>query len=105
MPELQNVVINVICSFSKFKFAAHEGEVRIINFKFVYDNTASGSPLRRLVVMIFNSGCDDRDVKHMTDLPPEMVLDLYAALYKFHGPTRFDDKSKWVANYHVSTAR
>jgi uncharacterized protein YfbU (UPF0304 family) len=102
MPELQNLVIVQIYAISCLLFAGYQLSMQEIDFNFVYDNTPTGSPLRSLVVSMFNCFETGSLLDSMADLPREMVLDLYVSLREYHGNT--DCHYLTLDRFHVSTA-
>ncbi|PQE19333.1 hypothetical protein CJF31_00009415 [Rutstroemia sp. NJR-2017a BVV2] len=102
MPKLQNVVMDQIYTISWLLFEDYELDMQAVNFNLVYNNTTTESPLRLLVVSLFNSCCIDPDLDRMADLPREMVLELYVDLWQCHG--KADSYTISMAELHVSTA-
>ncbi|PQE07901.1 btb poz domain containing protein [Rutstroemia sp. NJR-2017a WRK4] len=101
MPTLQNMVMDQIYTISWLLFDQCGLDVQAINFNLVYNNTTTESPLRALVVSIFNVCSYALDLEFMAHLPREMVLELYMDLWQVHGKAHFYGIS--MAGLHVST--
>jgi hypothetical protein len=97
VPRLQNMTINAIENFRKSTLTLPSDE-----FAYVYENTDTGSQLRRILVeqcVRFLEKDVLRDLNFLKALPRDMLLDITCSL-EYVSPT-WTDYSLQISDYHV----
>lgn len=99
VPRLQNITINAIEKFRKSSLTLPLNE-----FDYVYENTDTGSPLRRILVeqcIRFLEKDVLKDTEMNKPLPRDMLVDINCAFRDVYPTVWLDEPTLRMADYHV----